>query len=86
MADYYSSMMNRTFFVSGSLLYSSPGNTSNTSNCELMTTGSFYTHTNNVHGYIITDFVTALNTCYTDVNSSEFSQYTSSLNQLGWGF
>jgi|21_taG_2_1085346.scaffolds.fasta_scaffold131773_2 hypothetical protein len=84
MADYYSSMMNRTFFVSGSLLYSSPGNTSNTSNCELMTTGSFSELADNISDYNITDFVSVIETCYTHPTSSGFSQYTSSLNQLGW--
>ena len=41
MSEYYSSTLNATFFTSGSLLYTSAGSGSNTSNCQYMTTGSF---------------------------------------------
>ena len=44
MAEYYSSNLNATFFTSGSLLYTSAGSGSNTSNCQYMTTGSFISH------------------------------------------
>ena len=46
MAQYYSSNLNATFFTSGSLLYTSTGNGINTSNCQLMTTGSFMSYWN----------------------------------------
>ena len=46
MTQYYSSNLNATFFTSGSLLYTSTGNSINTSNCQLMTTGSFMNYWN----------------------------------------